>query len=267
MSHLIHALSPDHLEPERPSCAASRRADRASRALSLGVVIVLAPLAVPVAAFLAVLVYLDSPGPVLYRSVRVGRGGREFSMLKFRTMRDRSDGPAISAAGDPRYTPLGLILSRSRLDELPQLWNVLRADMAFVGPRPEVPTFVAHYPSDYRTILSVAPGLTGAAAVEYAWESKTLAIAEEHDRERMYKEEILPMKILIDVEYVETRSLSRDLAIIARTCLLPLRQLFVRSKTSMAGPLPWNAVIRIALVVVALVALVGGMVVDGKTAL
>src|SRR6476660_9409953 len=131
------------------------------RALDLGIVVLAAPFALLLGAVLAMAVWLDSPGPVLYRSRRIGRGGEPFDMLKFRTMVRDAAGPPLSARGDDRYTPLGRTLAGSRLDELPQLLNVLRGDMRLVGPRPEVEDFVRDFPSEYARILTVPPCLTG----------------------------------------------------------------------------------------------------------
>jgi lipopolysaccharide/colanic/teichoic acid biosynthesis glycosyltransferase len=169
-------------------------------------------------------VYLDSPGPVLYRSNRVGRGGRSFQMLKFRTMRREAAGPPLSVAHDARYTPLGHRLASSRLDELPQLWNVIRGEMRLVGPRPEVEDFVRDFADEYEAILSVPPGLTGPAQVEYAWEGDVLELAQEVDRARVYRESILPLKLAIDLEYVRRHGVFGDLRILAKTTALPARR-------------------------------------------
>jgi lipopolysaccharide/colanic/teichoic acid biosynthesis glycosyltransferase len=142
-------------------------------------------------------------------------------MLKFRTMVRDAAGPPLSARGDARYTPLGRTLAGSRLDELPQLWNVLRGDMRLVGPRPEVEDFVRDFPAEYERILSVPPGLTGPAQVAYAWEGEILARAQEIDRARLYREEILPYKLAIDLRYAQRHSVSGDLWLLARTLVLP----------------------------------------------
>jgi lipopolysaccharide/colanic/teichoic acid biosynthesis glycosyltransferase len=212
-----------------------RRSDRVADGIPLGlrafdlVIVVLAlPVLLPLTAIVALAVFLDSPGPVLYRSYRVGRGGRLFRMQKFRTMRRDAAGPPISAAGDERYTPLGRRLAGSRLDELPQIWNVVRGDMRLVGPRPEVEEFVRDFADYYETILSVPPGLTGPAQVEYAWEGEVLAHAQAVDRARVYRETVLPLKIAIDLEYAGNRSLRRDLAILVRTATLPAHRLLDR---------------------------------------
>jgi lipopolysaccharide/colanic/teichoic acid biosynthesis glycosyltransferase len=186
------------------------------------IVLLVSPIAIVIGGLIASAVFVDSPGPIFYRSPRIGRGGRPFSMLKFRTMVRNSSGPPISARGDERYTPLGRTLASSRLDELPQLLNVLRGDMRLVGPRPEVENFVREFPEEYERILSVPPGLTGPAQVEYAWEGEMLARAKAVDRARVYRESILPLKLAIDLQYVARHNVGGDLMLLARTALLPL---------------------------------------------
>lgn len=191
------------------------------RPVDIIVCIVAAPVLLLIGAFVALFVFLDSPGPVLYRSQRVGRGGRIFPMLKFRTMRHGAMGPTLSCFGDERFTPFGRALAQSRLDELPQVINVLRGDMALVGPRPELQEFVSAYPAAYAVILRSLPGLTGPAQLRYCGEGRLLAHS--HDRVALYTETILPEKLDIDVEYVENPSLRRDLELLAGTVLLPAR--------------------------------------------
>jgi lipopolysaccharide/colanic/teichoic acid biosynthesis glycosyltransferase len=191
------------------------------RALDLLLVLLTMPVAIVIGTLVAVAVFLDSPGPVLYRSRRIGRGGRPFDMLKFRTMVRDAGGPPLSVSDDERYTPLGRTLATCRLDELPQLWNVLRGDMRLVGPRPEVEEFVRDYPSEYERILSVPPGVTGPAQVEYAWEGEVLALAQAADRSRVYREDVLPYKLAIDIAYAETHTVARDIVLLLRTLLLP----------------------------------------------
>jgi lipopolysaccharide/colanic/teichoic acid biosynthesis glycosyltransferase len=173
---------------------------------------------------------------VIYRSRRIGRGGRPFHVLKFRTMVRDASGPSISARDDMRYTPLGRTLAYSRLDELPQLWNVLRGEMRLVGPRPELEDFVRAFPEEYERILSVPPGLTGPAQVEYAWEGEILARAQEVDRHSVYRDEILPYKIAIDLAYARNHSVRTDLVLIARTLVLPAVRLGRRIRALLAGP-------------------------------
>lgn len=192
------------------------------RAADLTLVVLLLPLVLPVAAGVALAVWLDSPGPIIYRSRRLGPHGRSFDVLKFRTMVNQAQGPAVSANGDRRYTPLGRFLARSRLDELPQLVNILRGEMRFVGPRPELEEFVVAYRADYDVILTVPPGLTGRAQLVYASEGAVLAAVGDDDRERLYLDSILPWKVRIDRHYAQHRTAWGDLIILVRTLLLPL---------------------------------------------
>lgn len=166
---------------------------------------------------LALWVRLDSPGPALYRQQRVGRNGVPFDILKFRTMRQRAVGGAQLTVGqDPRITRAGRFLRRYKLDELPQLINVLQGTMSLVGPRPEVPRYVDCYPPAVRaTVLSVAPGITDLASILYKEESDVLGRAA--DPERAYLETILPVKLEYYQRYVHERSFWLDLRIIFRT--------------------------------------------------
>ena len=211
------------------------RIPRGLRVLDLALIVLALPLLLPLALLIAIAVFLDSPGPVIYRSQRIGKGGLVFEMFKFRTMRRDSEGPPLSAAGDERYTPLGRRLALSRLDELPQIWNVIKGDMRLVGPRPEVEGFVAAYAGEYERILSVPPGLTGPAQVEYAWEGEELAKAQAVDRARVYRESIQPYKLAIDLAYVKHHGVMGDLALLARTFVLPLHQIGVRMVDGLPG--------------------------------
>ena len=169
----------------------------------------------PLLAAAAVAVKLSSPGPVVFRQVRVGWRGRSFEILKLRTMRRGSDGPSVTAGGDARVTRVGGFLRRYKLDELPQLWNVLVGDMSLVGPRPEVPRFVERFPEAYARILTIRPGITDFAALEYRDEESILAGAA--DPEAEYVNVVLPAKIALYRRYLEERSLSTDLRLLART--------------------------------------------------
>jgi lipopolysaccharide/colanic/teichoic acid biosynthesis glycosyltransferase len=175
--------------------------------------VLLAPLLLSI----AVWIKLTSPGPVLFRQERVGRYGRNFQLHKFRTMRaDAERGPQITVAGDPRITRAGAILRKYKLDELPQLYDVLKGDMSLVGPRPEVPRYVALYPAASReVVLSVRPGITDHAAIEFAEESELLA--QSADPHATYLHELIPRKLQLYESYVRTRSFVGDLKIIART--------------------------------------------------
>ena len=203
--------------------------------LDIAVILLTLPAMVPLGLLVAIAVFLDSPGPVIYRSQRIGKGGLVFEMLKFRTMKRDAEGPPLSAAGDERYTPLGRRLALSRLDELPQIWNVIKGDMRLVGPRPEVEGFVAAYAGEYEHILSVPPGLTGPAQVEYAWEGEELAKAQAVDRARVYRESIQPYKLAIDLAYVQQHGVMGDLTLLVRTLVLPLHQIGVRLVEGLPG--------------------------------
>ena len=180
--------------------------------LSVLALVVLAP----VLLVIAVLVRLSSEGPVIFRQLRVGRFGKEFEILKFRTMYVDRDGPSIAVAGDSRVTRVGVYLRKYRLDELPQLFNVLDGDMSFVGPRPEVPEYMARYPEDARRrVLSMRPGVTDLAAIEFRDEATLLGAAD--DPNRCYVEQILPRKIELQLEYADRSSMVFDLEILWRT--------------------------------------------------
>jgi lipopolysaccharide/colanic/teichoic acid biosynthesis glycosyltransferase len=161
---------------------------------------------------------------VFYRQVRVGRRGREFRIHKFRTMRDApaGAGPQITVGADPRITPSGRWLRASKVDELAQLIDVLLGDMSLVGPRPEVPKYVALYPPALRdTVLSVRPGITDIASIEYRHESRLLA--QSADPEHTYVHEVLPAKLALQARYVGQAGVWTDLTLIARTLAALLR--------------------------------------------
>lgn len=159
---------------------------------------------------------------MFFRQRRVGLGGRPFRIHKFRTMTDEVPRVNISATGDPRVTRVGRVLRKTKLDELPQLIDVVRGEMALVGPRPEVPEYVQHWPAKWRSlILSVRPGITDPASIRYRNEADELARAD--DPERYYIEVILPQKTRLYAKYVRERSTLGDLKIIAQTLRAVLR--------------------------------------------
>ena len=173
-------------------------------------------LLVPIMALVALLIRLDSPGPAIFRQQRVGRGFKPFVLYKFRTMTDgTAGGPLITVGGDTRVTRVGGLLRRTKLDELPQLVNVVRGDMSLVGPRPEVPRYVDLFHSQYAEVLRVRPGITDPASIKYRDEESILGLAGDADEE--YLKRILPDKLQLSAEYVRSASLSRDLALILRT--------------------------------------------------
>jgi lipopolysaccharide/colanic/teichoic acid biosynthesis glycosyltransferase len=171
----------------------------------------------PVLLAIALWIRLDSPGPAMFRQRRVGRHGRPFDIYKFRTMVIHPDhGRQLTVGRDPRITRAGRVLRRTKLDELPQLLNVLAGTMSLVGPRPEVPRYVDCYPPAVRqTVLSVAPGITDLAAIRYKDENDILGHA--LDPEQAYIETILPVKLEYYQRYVRDRSFWLDLSILVRT--------------------------------------------------
>jgi lipopolysaccharide/colanic/teichoic acid biosynthesis glycosyltransferase len=181
----------------------------------------LAPLLAVPMLIVTLAVFLDSPGSVFFRARRVGYRGRPFEMVKFRTMRVDNAGHAVAGVNDSRITPVGGFLRATRLDELPQLWNVLRGEMSLVGPRPELEEFVTLHAEEYREILSVPPGITGPTQLRYAGLEPHL-LSLHADPERFYRDQLLPDKVKLDLEYARTRSLATDLATIGRTVALPL---------------------------------------------
>jgi lipopolysaccharide/colanic/teichoic acid biosynthesis glycosyltransferase len=191
------------------------------RVVDLVILGLLLPVLVIAAVLVAFLIYLDSGGGVIYRTRRVGLGGRPFWMLKFRTMRAGAAGASLTAAGDERITPIGRFLRASRLDELPQLWNVLRGEMRLVGPRPELEEFVTMYAREYQEILSVPPGIAGHTQLQFA--QLEAALLDGRDAESYYARELMPRKVALDLDYVRTRSALGDLRILAATLLLPLK--------------------------------------------
>ncbi|MFO7609420.1 MAG: sugar transferase [Candidatus Krumholzibacteriia bacterium] len=171
----------------------------------------------PLFAVVAGAVKLTSEGPVFYRQVRLARGGREFRIFKFRSMVDGAErrGARITRAGDDRVTPVGRFLRRHKLDELPQLINVLVGDMSLVGPRPEVPEFIAHYPAEFARVLTVRPGVTHRATQLFRNEEELLGRAAEP--RTFYVERILPRKLAIYLADLDRTSALDDLRTILDT--------------------------------------------------
>lgn len=173
----------------------------------------------PLLLLIALLVWATSPGSVLFRQERVGRGGRLFMILKFRTMVTDAEerGLKITCGGrDPRVTPVGYWLRRFKLDELPQLWNVLVGDMKFVGPRPEVPEYVRLWDEVQRAaLLAVPPGITDPAALAFADEDEVLGAYA--DPEAAYVEHLMPAKLAMNIEYLQSRNAATDFGLIATT--------------------------------------------------
>ena len=201
-----------------PYCR-GRRKRALDLSLSVPAVVALAPLLL----LIAVVVRLSMGPPVLFRHERVGRDGRRFRLLKFRSMRPSPPGaPAVTSAGDPRVTPVGRLLRRAKLDELPQLVNVIRGEMSLVGPRPEVPRYVERYTPEQRRVLDLPPGLTDPASLAFRDEEALLGRVVEGDRERYYVEELVPRKLALSLSYAAGAGIGPDLAIMARTALAVL---------------------------------------------
>lgn len=170
----------------------------------------------PALALIALWIKLDSSGPVLFRQQRVGRHGKLFFIHKFRTMKTGAQGSQLTVGADPRITAAGRLLRAAKLDELPQLWDVLRGAMSLVGPRPEVPAYVALYPEEMRRIvLSVRPGITDPASLQYRNES--ILLAQAADPEREYIEVLMPAKLALSKRYVEQAGLLTDIRLIFAT--------------------------------------------------
>jgi len=170
----------------------------------------------PILVAIAIAVKVTSAGPIFYQATRVGQYGHHFKLFKFRSMVINADkiGPAVTGASDPRITPVGRFLRRTKLDELPQFLNVIRGDMSIVGPRPEDPRYVAHYTEEQRQVLNVRPGITSPASIKYRNEESILS---GDDWELLYVKYLMPEKVAIDLEYARSPSLLQDFKIILST--------------------------------------------------
>lgn len=166
---------------------------------------------------IAVVIVLDSKGGVFYRQIRVGKNSRDFKIFKFRTMRPNSDKAGLLTVGsrDNRVTKVGYFLRKYKLDELPQLINVLVGDMSFVGPRPEVRKYVDMYDAEQLNVLSVKPGITDYASIEYSNENELLAKSE--NPEKTYIDEVMPAKLNLNLKYIQEIGLVTDIKIIFKT--------------------------------------------------
>ena len=174
----------------------------------------------PVLLIIALIIKLKDGGEILFKQVRVGKNGKNFKVLKFRTMVINAEqiGDKVTTGDDPRITPIGHILRKYKLDELPQLINVLKGEMSLVGPRPEVPEYVEFYPGNVKDIvLSVPPGMTDKASIEFVNENELLSGST--DPVNDYKNKVLPIKLDYYVDYVETRSLYLDFSLILKTII------------------------------------------------
>jgi lipopolysaccharide/colanic/teichoic acid biosynthesis glycosyltransferase len=191
-------------------------------------------LVLPVLMVAAILVKLDSRGPVLFRQDRVGRNFRKFRLFKIRTMRVNNTDIAITCGADPRITRVGKALRSLKIDELPQLWNVLCGDMSFVGPRPEVPRYTRMFHDDYAQVLTVRPGITSAASLKYRDEAGILGQVD--DPMDYYVRVILPDKLRLEKEYIKRCSLRYDLSLILATLQACLQTAVVLPRDSVRMP-------------------------------
>lgn len=182
----------------------------------------------PLFLLIAVWIKLDSPGSILFKQVRVGRFGKEFQIYKFRTMVVNAEqlGAQITTAGDQRITRSGKFLRQYKLDELPQLFNVWKGEMSLVGPRPEVPKYVALYTPEQRQVLNVRPGITDLASIQFRHESELLAASP--NPEEFYVQDIMPKKLELNQNYIHKANLSFDFYIILQT----LKVIFSHTKMS-----------------------------------
>lgn len=177
----------------------------------------------PVLIIVALIIVIDDPGPVFYRQLRVGRYGRDFRIFKFRSMRVNADKAGLITVGDrdPRVTRAGYYIRKYKIDELPQLLNVLIGDMSLVGPRPEVRRYVDLYTDEQRRVLSVRPGITDYASIEYVDENRLLAASDNPDK--TYIDEIMPAKIALNMRYINHPTLGEYLRILFLTIKAILR--------------------------------------------
>ena len=173
-------------------------------------------MAAPLIALTAIAIALTSRGPVIFRQKRMGRKGRPFTMYKLRTMMTASAGPQVTAGDDPRVTPVGKFLRKAKLDELPELWNILKGDMSLIGPRPEVPRYVNLEDPMWRLVLEARPGIADPMTLRLRNE-EALLVEVEGDRERFYLETLLPFKLEGYLDYLQARSWRSDLKVLWQT--------------------------------------------------
>ncbi len=199
------------------------------RAIDILAASVLLTVSLPMLVIAGVLVRTNSAGPAIFRQERMGRRFRRFQLYKLRTMNWSVNGSAYTLGADPRITPIGRWLRRFKIDELPQLWNVLRGDMSIVGPRPVIPELTMEFDCAYRKLLTVRPGLTDPASLKYCHEAEMLSRVE--DPLTYFKTVVTPDKVRISQDYLERATLWTDLLIVIRTLL------------ALAG-LPWKLRLR-----------------------
>ncbi|MGO9648142.1 MAG: sugar transferase [Terriglobales bacterium] len=220
---LVCSQKPRQIESPAGPAHISFYARRGKRILDVVFSALALILVLPFLVLIAVAVKLSSPGPVLFRQERVGKGGVGFEILKFRSMRANAEakGSQITGAWDKRVTRVGSVLRRTKLDELPQFWNVLRGDMSLVGPRPEVPNYVAMYTPEERAVLSIRPGITDPASILHRHEEKLLG--QQLDPEQFYVKHLMPRKLAMNLMYLSNMSFAGDVRLICCTVVATIR--------------------------------------------
>jgi lipopolysaccharide/colanic/teichoic acid biosynthesis glycosyltransferase len=173
----------------------------------------------PLFIIVAVLIKVNSDGPVFFRQERIGKDFRTFRIFKFRTMsmNTKKEGSLVTVAGDKRVTKIGALLRKTKIDELPQLLNVLKGDMSLVGPRPEVKKYVDLFKAEYKKLLTIKPGITDPASIKYSEEERVLALSQSWEDE--YIKKVLPEKIRLSMTYVEDHNIVTDVKLILRTIM------------------------------------------------
>lgn len=212
------------LDPQVPYLS-SWNVSTAKRVFDLFVAVSLLLSFLPVMVLIAVIIKLCSAGPALYRQLRVGQRGREFQIMKFRTMRDapKQQILRLTRTGDSRITTVGRVLRKWKLDELPQLLNVILGDMSLVGPRPDLAEFINQLDDRQQSILQLRPGITGWATLQYRNEEQVLSLIPENELKQFYCTKILPEKIRLDLDYAARASFARDVEVLLRTALAIVR--------------------------------------------
>ena len=179
-------------------------------------------LALPMLGLIALIIKMKMGDPIIFRQKRVGQNGRLFTLYKFRSMSSDHNGNSVTVKGESRITPLGIFLRRYKLDELPELWNILKGDMSFVGPRPDVPEYMNKLVGEERIILRFRPGLTSPASLKYVDEEQLVALT--NDPQGFYNKVIWPDKVRMNLEYCKNRSLLGDIILVFYTVSILLNK-------------------------------------------
>ena len=208
------------MDSSRPSTVSTWTLSRRKRCLDFVVALFATALLLPLMAVVALIVRFTSGSPVFFKQVRCGRGGRPFHLLKFRSMRiSDGSGPGVTRAGDPRVTRFGRIMRKWKLDELPQLLNVVRGDLSLVGPRPDLPEYIAELDDTRHALLQLQPGVTGWATLHYRDEEQLLAAVPAEQVRDYYVRVLLPEKNALDIDYGARATMVSDIALLMQTCL------------------------------------------------